>query len=82
MVFIVQSLPSIYSEVRKHIAAYDVYISYHSECLGIVGCRQPQADSVDTASWTALWERTILGQQVKEGTTLEHLRRSEYTASQ
>ncbi len=56
-----------------------MYVSYHSECLKLVDCRQPGGDSVDSASWTALWEQRILGQQVKEGTALEHLQRSEYT---
>lgn len=56
-----------------------LFVSYHSECLRLVDCRQPGVGSVDSASWTALWERRILGQQVKEGMTREHLQRSEYT---
>lgn len=56
-----------------------MYVAYHSECLGLVDCRRPGADSVESSSWTALWGQRILGQQVKEGTTLEHLQRSEYT---
>lgn len=54
--------------------------SYHSECLGLVDCRQPGADSAESASWTASWgQRKTLGQQVIGGTTREHLQRSEYT---
>lgn len=62
----------------KYTGAH-VYVSYHSECLGLVDCRQPGADYVDSASWTALWEQRILGQQVKGGMTREHLQKSEYT---
>lgn len=56
-----------------------VYIPYHSEILGLADWRQPGAGFVDSASWTALWEQSILGQQVKGGMTQEHLQRSEYT---
>ncbi len=76
--FILQASFNIFRDVKIYTGAY-VYVSYHSECLELVDCRQPGADSVDSASWTALWEQRILGQQVKEGMTREHLQRSEYT---
>lgn len=72
------SVPLRHSEMWKYTGAH-VYVSYHSECLGLVDCRQPGADYVDSASWTALWEQRILGQQVKGGMTREHLQKSEYT---
>lgn len=57
-----------------------MYVSYHSECLGMLGCTQPGADSAESASWRAAsWEQRKLGQQVKEGMTPEHLQRSGYT---